>query len=56
MMERRPALGKGLSALIPDAPEPQRTARLALVGGYDLQYCGSQSTRATSATSEKGTG
>jgi len=23
-MERRPALGKGLSALIPDAPEPQR--------------------------------
>ena len=25
MMERRPALGKGLSALIPDAPEPPRT-------------------------------
>lgn len=24
MMERRPALGKGLSALIPDAPEPAR--------------------------------
>jgi len=24
MMERRPALGKGLSALIPDAPEPPR--------------------------------
>ncbi|OFW14295.1 MAG: hypothetical protein A3F70_08195 [Acidobacteria bacterium RIFCSPLOWO2_12_FULL_67_14] len=24
-MERRPALGKGLSALIPDAPEPPRT-------------------------------
>ena len=25
MIERRPALGKGLSALIPDAPEPART-------------------------------
>jgi len=25
MLERRPALGKGLSALIPDAPEPTRT-------------------------------
>ena len=25
MIERRPALGKGLSALIPDAPEPPRT-------------------------------
>lgn len=25
MLERRPALGKGLSALIPDAPEPVRT-------------------------------
>jgi hypothetical protein len=24
MIERRPALGKGLSALIPDAPEPTR--------------------------------
>jgi len=24
MIERRPALGKGLSALIPDAPEPDR--------------------------------
>ena len=24
-MERRPALGKGLSALIPDAPEPRAT-------------------------------
>src|SRR5207244_8822916 len=24
MLERRPALGKGLSALIPDAPEPAR--------------------------------
>ena len=24
-MDRRPALGKGLSALIPDAPEPPRT-------------------------------
>ena len=23
-MEKRPALGKGLSALIPDAPEPKR--------------------------------
>lgn len=26
MLERRPALGKGLSALIPDAPEPARLA------------------------------
>ena len=25
-MDKRPALGKGLSALIPDAPEPQRTS------------------------------
>src|SRR6188508_12201 len=25
MLERRPALGKGLSALIPDAPEPPRS-------------------------------
>ena len=25
MIERRPALGKGLSALIPEAPEPART-------------------------------
>lgn len=28
MMERRPALGKGLSALIPDAPEAPRTGAL----------------------------
>jgi ParB family chromosome partitioning protein len=28
MLERRPALGKGLSALIPDAPEPIRTGAL----------------------------
>lgn len=28
MVERRPALGKGLSALIPDAPEPPRTGVL----------------------------
>jgi len=28
MLERRPALGKGLSALIPDAPEPVRTGSL----------------------------
>lgn len=28
MMERRPALGKGLSALIPDAPEPPRTGAI----------------------------
>src|SRR5207237_6301452 len=26
MMEKRPALGKGLSALIPDAPQPTATA------------------------------
>ncbi len=28
MLERRPALGKGLSALIPDAPEPIRTGTM----------------------------
>jgi ParB family chromosome partitioning protein len=28
MLERRPALGKGLSALIPDAPEPIRPGSL----------------------------
>ncbi len=28
MLERRPALGKGLSALIPDAPEPVRTGTI----------------------------
>lgn len=28
MLERRPALGKGLSALIPDAPEPPRTGAM----------------------------
>ena len=28
MLERRPALGKGLSALIPDAPEPARTGTI----------------------------
>ena len=28
MVERRPALGKGLSALIPDAPEPARTGAI----------------------------
>jgi len=28
MIERRPALGKGLSALIPDAPEPPRTGAI----------------------------
>ena len=29
-MERRPALGKGLSALIPDAPDPVRTGAIEL--------------------------
>ena len=29
-MEKRPALGKGLSALIPDAPEPPRTSPLEI--------------------------
>ncbi len=29
-MEKRPALGKGLSALIPDAPEPARTSPVEL--------------------------
>ena len=28
MLERRPALGKGLSALIPDAPEPVRAGTM----------------------------
>ena len=28
MIERRPALGKGLSALIPDAPEPARAGTI----------------------------
>lgn len=28
MMERRPALGKGLSALLPDTPEPARTGAI----------------------------
>ena len=28
MMERRPALGKGLSALLPDVPEPARTGAI----------------------------
>jgi ParB family chromosome partitioning protein len=30
MLERRPALGKGLSALIPDAPEPIRSGSLEI--------------------------
>jgi ParB family chromosome partitioning protein len=30
MLERRPALGKGLSALIPDAPEPVRSGSLEI--------------------------
>ena len=34
MTERRPALGKGLSALIPDAPEPPRSG--ALMVGIEL--------------------
>ena len=29
-MEKRPALGKGLSALIPDAPEPPRPSPVEL--------------------------
>ena len=29
-MEKRPALGKGLSALIPDAPEPARSSPVEL--------------------------
>ena len=28
MLERRPALGRGLSALIPDVPEPRRAGAL----------------------------
>ena len=32
------------------------TTRLALVGGYDLEDCGAQRSRATSATIEKGNG
>jgi ParB family chromosome partitioning protein len=30
MLERRPALGKGLSALIPDAPEPTRSGTMEI--------------------------
>ncbi|PYR72627.1 MAG: chromosome partitioning protein ParB, partial [Acidobacteria bacterium] len=30
MIERRPALGKGLSALIPDAPEPARQGAIEI--------------------------
>ena len=30
MLERRPALGKGLSALIPDAPEPIRSGTMEI--------------------------
>src|SRR5687768_14098622 len=41
MIERRPALGKGLSALIPDAPEPPRAGVLEvdidLLAPNDLQ-------------------
>lgn len=41
MIERRPALGKGLSALIPDAPEPPRTGvtevDIDLLAPNDLQ-------------------
>ena len=41
MIDRRPALGKGLSALIPDAPEPPRAGALEvdidLLAPNDLQ-------------------
>ena len=30
MLERRPALGKGLSALIPDVPEPSRQGAIEI--------------------------
>jgi ParB family transcriptional regulator, chromosome partitioning protein len=36
MVERRPALGKGLSALIPDAPETSANARLSIDIDIDL--------------------
>jgi ParB family chromosome partitioning protein len=36
MAERRPALGKGLSALIPDAPDPLAIARVAFDLDIDL--------------------
>jgi ParB family chromosome partitioning protein len=36
MVERRPALGKGLSALIPDAPETAAGARVSLEVDIDL--------------------
>jgi ParB family transcriptional regulator, chromosome partitioning protein len=36
MAEKRPALGKGLSALIPDAPEPQTSVRSPLDVDIDL--------------------
>src|SRR5215218_7174683 len=40
IMEKRPALGKGLSALIPDAPEPRATvvdADIELLGPNEFQ-------------------
>jgi ParB family chromosome partitioning protein len=36
MVERKPALGKGLSALIPDAPDTLTTARASLDVDVDL--------------------
>ena len=36
MIEKRPALGKGLSALIPDVPEPLASARVSIEIDIDL--------------------
>ena len=45
MIERRPALGKGLSALIPDVPEPSRQGAIevdvdALCDGTNVHVAG----------------
>jgi ParB family chromosome partitioning protein len=45
MLERRPALGKGLSALIPDAPEPIRTGTIEV--DIDLLSPNEQQPRST---------
>ena len=36
MLERRPALGKGLSALIPDAPEPVRAGTMEVLQQHGM--------------------
>ena len=45
MLERRPALGKGLSALIPDVPEPARQGAVEV--DIDLHRAQRRSSRAS---------